>query len=83
MSKKTKQKEITEVQENIKKEKSELEFATVQVPAMLPRMVPIPSEKGYRYSFILLEQIIEKNIGKLFLNYDVVFSNILCIFVAQ
>ncbi|MBP5266377.1 MAG: polyphosphate kinase, partial [Lachnospiraceae bacterium] len=48
-----------------------LEFATVQVPSVLPRLIPIPTEQGYKESFILLEQIIEKNIDRLFLNYNV------------
>ena len=45
-------------------------FATVQVPSVLPRLVPIPSEEGTT-TFILLEQIIERNIGLLFSNYKV------------
>ena len=56
-----------------KEEKEEvLEFATVQVPSVLPRIVEIPSaEKGTR-SVILLEEIIERNMAKLFLSYDVI-----------
>lgn len=54
-----------------KKTKEEIEFATVQVPSVLPRIVPIPSKKSEDKTFILLEQIIEKNIDKLFLNYQV------------
>lgn len=51
--------------------KGETEFATVQVPSVLPRIVRIPSsEEGVR-TFLLLEQIIERNIQQLFLNYDV------------
>ena len=56
---------------NHKKEKKELEFATVQVPSVLPRVVEIPSSEGMK-SVILLEEIIERNIGKLFLNNDIV-----------
>ena len=56
---------------NTKSEKQELDFATVQVPGVLPRLVQIPSEEESVRSFILLEQIIEKNIDKLFLNYEV------------
>ena len=56
---------------NRKKEKKELEFATVQVPSVLPRIIEIPSKEGMK-SIILLEEIIERNIGKLFLNYDIV-----------
>jgi polyphosphate kinase len=48
------------------------DFATVQVPAVLPRVVKIPSEKKGETTLILLEQIIEKNIHKLFLNYQVI-----------
>lgn len=47
------------------------DFATVQVPSMLPRFIKIPTEKQETTSIILLEQIIEKNINKLFLNYEV------------
>lgn len=53
--------------------KQELEFATVQVPSVLPRLVPIPGEDD-RYTFTLLEQIIEKNMAQLFLNYDLVYA---------
>ena len=43
----------------------------MQVPGVLPRLVEIPSACGEDRTFILLEQIIEKNIDKLFLNYRV------------
>lgn len=52
--------------------KEELEFATVQVPSVLPRIVPIPASEEENKTFILLEQIIERNIHRLFLNYHVV-----------
>ncbi len=48
----------------------DLEFAMVQVPSVLPRIVVLPSKEGK--SVILLEQLIERNIGKLFLNYNVI-----------
>ncbi|MBO6154083.1 MAG: RNA degradosome polyphosphate kinase [Lachnospiraceae bacterium] len=51
--------------------RDEYEFSTVQVPSVLPRLVWIPSEKPYKDTFILLEQIIEKNIHKLYLHHDV------------
>lgn len=58
-----------------KKNKEVLEFATVQVPSVLPRFVELPQdEKGGRY-LILLEEVIERNIGKLFLSYDVVCTH--------
>ena len=49
----------------------ELEFATVQVPSVLPRIVQLPEDKNGTKRVILLEQIIERNMGKLFLNYDI------------
>ena len=52
--------------------KHDAEFATVQVPSVLPRLVEIPSEKEEDTTYILLEQIIERNIAKLFLNYNVI-----------
>lgn len=51
-----------------------LEFATVQVPSVLSRIVQIPVEKGEEKKVILLEEVIERNIHKLFLNYDIVCS---------
>lgn len=58
-----------------KKDKEVLEFATVQVPSVLPRVVLLPEGKNGKKSVILLEEIIEKNIGKLFLSYDVVCAH--------
>lgn len=55
-----------------KGEKKELEFATVQVPSVLSRIVPIPSGDAQIKTVILLEEVIERNISKLFLNYDIV-----------
>ena len=55
--------------------KAELEFATVQVPSVLPRIIPIPSEKEGEKAVILLEEIIERNIEKLFLNYHIVCTS--------
>ena len=59
----------------LKKKKAEkaeeLEFATVQVPSVLPRIVLLPKMDDVQ-SVILLEEIIERNIHKLFLNYDIV-----------
>lgn len=55
-----------------KKKGAKPEFATVQVPSGMARLVPVPSENPDEKVFILLEQVIEKNIDKLFLNYKVV-----------
>ena len=58
-----------------KAEEEELLFATVQVPSVLPRVVQIPSKKDGDTTVILLEEIIERNIDKLFLSYDVVCAH--------
>ncbi len=66
--------------ENSKKDKKDKksakevkpEFATVQVPSGMARLVPVPSRNPDEKVFILLEQVIEKNIDKLFSNYKVV-----------
>lgn len=57
------------------KKKGELLFATVQVPSVLPRVITIPSGKDGVTAVILLEEIIERNIDKLFLSYDVVCAH--------
>lgn len=54
-------------------ENAPLEFAMVQVPSVLPRIIKIPTKKGYR--MILLEEVIERNMKKLFLNYEVVCAH--------
>ena len=51
-----------------------LDFAMVQVPGVLPRFVEIP-EEGEGRAIILLEEIIERNIQSLFLNYDIVTAH--------
>ena len=60
-------------------EGEELEFAMVQVPSVLPRIVELPrktDEDGREQrSVILLEEMIERNMPSLFLNYDIVASH--------
>ena len=55
---------------------NELDFAMVQVPSVLPRVVELPvtvDEEGKEMRHvILLEEIIERNMKQLFLNYDIV-----------
>lgn len=51
-----------------------LEFATVQVPSVLSRIILLPCENDKEKKVILLEEVIERNIHKLFLNYDIVCS---------
>lgn len=52
------------------KGKDEENYATVQVPAVVSRIVELPSDNGR--TVILLEQIIERNIDKLFSNHKVI-----------
>ena len=58
-----------------KGEGGEYDFATVQVPGGLPRIIELPRGKEGERRAILLEEIIERNIGKLFLNYDVICAH--------
>lgn len=52
----------------------DLDFAMVQVPRVLPRMVEIKTG-GSEKVVILLEEIIERNMRFLFLNYDIVTAH--------
>ncbi len=56
------------------KKKDVIDIATVQVPSVLPRIVELPSESGGK-EIILLEEIIEKNLSRLFLNYEIVCAH--------
>jgi len=56
------------------KKKDVIDIATVQVPYVLPRIVELPSESGGK-EIILLEEIIEKNLSRLFLNYEIVCAH--------
>ena len=50
-----------------------LEFATVQVPSVLSRLVKLEDKDGQQ-RVIRLEEVIERNMHRLFLNYDVLGS---------
>ena len=56
------------------KKKDVVDIATVQVPSVLPRVIELPSE-GQLREIILLEEIIEKNLNKLFLNYEIICAH--------
>lgn len=56
------------------KKKDVVDIATVQVPSVLPRIIELPAEGDAR-EIILLEEVIEKNLNKLFLNYDIVCAH--------
>ena len=59
-----------------KEGKDDVDFATVQVPNVLPRIIEIPGngKEGEVRKVIFLEQIIQRNVSKLFLNYNVLTS---------
>jgi len=60
----------------IKKEgEKDTVFATVQVPAGLPRFIELPGESEEGRKFLLLGEIIRRNIQKLFLGYEIVCTS--------
>ncbi|HIU78977.1 MAG TPA: RNA degradosome polyphosphate kinase [Candidatus Avilachnospira avicola] len=62
-----------------KKQKDELEFAMVQVPKVLRRVIELPARQKENGSVlrvaVLLEDLIEFNIERLFSNYDVIATS--------
>lgn len=63
------------VQKKDEKKEKELGFAMVQVPSGLSRIVELPSGPDGERRVILLEEIIERNMSALFLNYDIVSAH--------
>ena len=59
----------------VRTEENDIEFAMVQVPSVLSRIVELPQEEDGTRSVILLEEIIERNIGGLFLSYNVICAH--------
>lgn len=57
------------------KKKDVVDIATVQVPSVLPRVIELPTDEGSVRAIILLEEVIKKNLGKLFLNYEIVCAH--------
>ena len=58
-----------------KKKENVVDIATVQVPGVLPRIVEVPAEKEGETDIILLEEVIERNLDKLFLNYTILSAH--------
>ena len=54
---------------------AELEFATVQVPDVLPRIVELPTRERGQRRVILLETLVRQHMDQLFLNYDIVCAS--------
>ena len=50
-------------------------FGNVQVSSGLKRLVQIPNSSESKLSFILLENIIQNNVGKLFNNYNIISAH--------
>ena len=58
-----------------KEGKDDVDFATVQVPDVLPRLFHIPGNEENKFGkYIFLENLIMHNVDKLYLNYDVIAS---------
>lgn len=58
-----------------KKKENVVDIATVQVPSVLPRIVEVPSAQKDEKTIILLEEVIERNLDKLFLNYTILSAH--------
>ena len=54
------------------KQDHEQVFATIQVPSVLPRIVPVPTEKGSVH--MLLEDLIKPKLSELFSSHEVLHS---------
>ncbi|MCR5747144.1 MAG: RNA degradosome polyphosphate kinase [Lachnospiraceae bacterium] len=59
----------------VRTEENDIEFAMVQVPSVLSRIVELPQAEDGTRSFIPLGEIIERNIGGLFLSYNVICAH--------
>ncbi len=57
------------------KKKESFEFATVQVPSVIPRHVVLPEGENGEKCVILLEEVIRKYIGQLFQHYNVLCAH--------
>ncbi|MBO4457313.1 MAG: RNA degradosome polyphosphate kinase [Butyrivibrio sp.] len=58
-----------------KEGKDDVDFATVQVPDVLPRLLHVPgSEEDKVGKLVFLEDLIMHNVDKLYLNYDIIAS---------
>ena len=55
----------------VKSGKEKYEFATVQVPGVLPRILMLPRKEGDPGRLVLLEDIIRRFLPSLFVNYEV------------
>ena len=63
---------LLEREKNQKYNYGKFYFGNVEIPSSLKRLVQIPNSSESKISFILLENIIENNISKLFNNYHII-----------
>lgn len=49
-------------------------FVTVPIPSICPRVIALPTDEKFRRSYILIEDIIKKFIGELFIGYEILDS---------
>ncbi|MCC8168084.1 MAG: RNA degradosome polyphosphate kinase [Clostridiales bacterium] len=68
LAKRAKEKDGKEAKDQ---KKEETIFVTVQVPSVLPRLIQIPTGADEKDCFILLENMIKRNLYMLFSNYKV------------
>ena len=59
-----------------KKSRELTDLAVVQVPDVLPRILELPGQEGDVRRFILLEQVMLRNMHCLFLNYDILCNSL-------
>jgi len=57
-----------------KKDKKKM-FATVQVPSVLPRLIPVPSEDANTNSYIFLEEVIKLFISRFFAGKTILYTS--------
>ena len=47
-------------------ESAEANFGVVQVPMMLPRLLEVPTTKGARHAYVLIEDLVARHAGTIF-----------------
>lgn len=62
---------LNRTKKNKKTGKDDFEFATVQIPSVLPRIIVLPGSTEESFRIVLLEDVVRQHVSSLFLNYDV------------
>ena len=63
------------IRKKTEKNHKKFRFATVQVPAVLPRFIEMPCENGENHALILIDEVIERNLSRLFLGYEIICAH--------